>query len=201
MQPHLPASSLASNLHAHPLPRRHLRRIQGQAAAEEQRLLQGDASPASSGCPLESEDSEEAGMGPAWGGPKALPRLGGGAPAAASAAAAALDLLPEQESSGEGGYPTSPSGPRSRLSLSSAAGAEEGVGGGRYGAATIPAHRGSASHDGAARPSSTLRSSGSGSARLKANAAAAGRGGADVLEMEAGRQQGHSWHAGAGNDF
>ncbi|PRW51072.1 clusterin-associated 1 [Chlorella sorokiniana] len=192
---------------------RELRRIQRQVAADELRLLQGDQG--SRQAPVDSEDSEEQGLGSlgGWGRPKALPRLagglGGGSPAAA-AAVLGLQLLPEDSGSAAASPAGSPTGAaRSRLSGVSGAGEDDLDGGGRAVrfavATTIPAHRPEAG-GGPARPARARRTTGSGNALLKKAAAGGGSsaGAADVLVVEepavaAGRR---SWlGTGGDNDF
>lgn len=182
--------------------RRQLRRIQRQVAADELRLLQGDQNgtpntPTGLPARLDSEDSETAGALGGWG-PKALPRLGGGAAAAAGGTAGAagkgspgarsvsfdLQLLPEEEESGGRGG-TAGKGGASRLGLASseagspAGEAASGGGGGKAslsGASQNPAPR--AAGGAPANPlrpgSAARRATGSANALLRARGSGGG---------------------------
>jgi hypothetical protein len=188
-----------------PKRRRQLRRIQRQVAADELRLLQGDQNgtpntPAGLPARLDSEDSETAGALGGWG-PKALPRLGGGAAAAVGGTPGAggkgspgarsvsfdLQLLPEEEESGGRGG-TAGKGGASRLGLASseagspAGEAASGGGGGKAslgGANPSPAPRaGGSAPTNPLRPGSAARrATGSANALLRARGGGGGGGG------------------------
>lgn len=176
------------------MPRRQLRHIQRQVAAEDLALMQcggGGEHGGAAAAVLGSTDSDdsEAELAAGLGGQQALPRLEAGAAggaASVAAAAAALDLLP-----GEGSGLAS-----SSCRISSASdGAAAAIGEGRvtWGTAThIPTHfaegkQGStgAGAGGSARPSSARRATGSGNALLRRAAGGGGRP-AEVLSLGSG---------------